>query len=150
VILDEADVMLKLGFKDDIDKIMEAVNEVREGEVQVGLFSATMPSWVRDIAKNFMKPNFRVVDLAQDLSNKTAKNVRHLAIECPWSERLDALGRILSCYGTGKTIVFTSTKADANDLLVSDKIANDVEVMHGDIAQNQREVTIKRFKEGKF
>jgi len=46
--------------------------------------------------------------------------------------------------------VFTSTKADANDLLLTDKIGSDMEVMHGDIAQNQREVTIKRFKEGKF
>lgn len=52
--------------------------------------------------------------------------------------------------GTGRIIVFTSTKADANSLLLSDKITHDVEVMHGDIAQNQREVTIKRFKDAKF
>jgi ATP-dependent RNA helicase DDX21 len=51
---------------------------------------------------------------------------------------------------TGKTIVFTQTKADANSLILTDKIKEDVEVMHGDIAQNQREVTLKRFKEGKF
>lgn len=56
------------------------------------------------------------------------------------------------CYGgeSGKTIVFTETKADANALILSDKIKKDVEVMHGDIAQNQREVTMKRFREGKF
>ena len=52
--------------------------------------------------------------------------------------------------GSGKTIVFTQTKADANSLILSDKIKQDIEVMHGDIAQNQREVTMKRFKEGKF
>ena len=52
--------------------------------------------------------------------------------------------------GTGRIIVFTSNKADANSLLLSDKITHDVEVMHGDIAQNQREVTIKRFKDAKF
>jgi ATP-dependent RNA helicase DDX21 len=46
--------------------------------------------------------------------------------------------------------VFTQTKADANALILSDKIKQDIEVMHGDIAQNQREVTLKRFKEGKF
>jgi ATP-dependent RNA helicase DDX21 len=57
----------------------------------------------------------------------------------------------VSCYGgTGRIIVFTSTKADANSLLLSDKITHDVEAMHGDIAQNQREVTMKRFREGKF
>lgn len=51
---------------------------------------------------------------------------------------------------SGKCIVFTQTKADANALILSDKIKQDIEVMHGDIAQNQREVTLKRFKEGKF
>jgi ATP-dependent RNA helicase DDX21 len=55
------------------------------------------------------------------------------------------------CYGgVGQTIVFCSTKQEANSLLLSDKIKKDIEVMHGDIAQNQREVTLKRFKEGKF
>jgi len=51
---------------------------------------------------------------------------------------------------SGKTIVFTHTKNDANALILSDKIKQDIEVMHGDIAQNQREVTLRRFKEGKF
>jgi len=50
----------------------------------------------------------------------------------------------------GKVIVFTQTKADANSLILSDKIKQDIEVMHGDIAQNQREVTMKRFKDAKF
>lgn len=54
-------------------------------------------------------------------------------------------------YGAlGRIIVFTSTKSDANSLLLSNKITHDVEVMHGDIAQNQREVTLKRFKDNKF
>jgi superfamily II DNA/RNA helicase len=58
------------------------------------LFSATVPSWVRDIAREHMRPDFRVVDLAQDLKNKTARNVRHLAIDCPFHERLDALAKV--------------------------------------------------------
>ena len=53
-------------------------------------------------------------------------------------------------YGGGsKTIVFCQTKADANEIMLTDKIKS-IEVMHGDIAQNQREVTIRRFKENKF
>jgi len=85
------------------------------------------------------------------LTRRTAKHINHLAIDCPFHERLDALSKVLSCYGgTGRIIVFTSTKADANSLLLSDKITHDVEAMHGDIAQNQREVTMKRFREGKF
>jgi len=64
---------------------------------------------------------------------------------------MQTLADILLIYGgLGQTIVFTSTKAEANQLLVSDKMKADIEVMHGDIAQNQREVTLKRFKEQKF
>lgn len=57
----------------------------------------------------------------------------------------------MNCYGgTGRIIVFSSTKADCNSFLTSDQISHDVEVMHGDIAQNQREITLKRFKDLKF
>lgn len=98
-----------------------------------------------------MKRNLRTVDLCQDLTNKTAKAVTHLAIDCPYQNRMSALADVLTCYGgSNKTLVFTQTKQDANSLVLSDKIKYELEVMHGDIAQNQREVTMKRFKEGKF
>ena len=58
---------------------------------------------------------------------------------------------LVNCYGgSGRIIIFASTKADANALMVSSDITHELEVMHGDIAQNQREVTIKRFKDCKF
>ena len=57
------------------------------------MFSATIPPWVKDIAREHMEQNFRVVDLAQDLKNKTARNVKHLAIDCPFHDRLDALAK---------------------------------------------------------
>lgn len=64
---------------------------------------------------------------------------------------MQTLADILVIYGgLGQAIVFCSTKAEANALLLSEKIKKDIEVMHGDIAQNQREVTLKRFKEQKF
>lgn len=64
---------------------------------------------------------------------------------------MSALADLLMVYGgDGRSIVFTQTKADANQLILTDKIKQDIEVMHGDIAQNQREVTLKRFREGKF
>lgn len=84
-----------------------------------------------------MKREVRIVDLAMDLKNKTARNVQHLAIDCPFQNRLKTLGDLLVVYGQqGKTIVFTQTKADANSLLLSEQIKLDIEVMHGDIAQN--------------
>jgi len=99
-----------------------------------------------------MAPDFTTIDLARDLKNKTSKTVDHLAINCPYHNRLSALADILLIYGgIGQTIVFCSTKQEANSLLLTDKFANlGLEVMHGDIAQNQREVTLKRFKDKKF
>ena len=91
------------------------------------------------------------MDLAKDLKGKTQKNITHIAINCPFHNRMQTLADILVIYGgLGQTIVFCSTKAEANSLLLSEKINKNIEVMHGDIAQNQREVTLKRFKEGKF
>lgn len=85
LVLDEADVMLKLGFKEDVDKILKTVREVCDKEaLQICLFSATIPSWVKQLARQYMKKGFRIVDLAQDLKNKTASSVQHLAIECPF------------------------------------------------------------------
>lgn len=95
LVLDEADVMLKLGFKEDVDHILEQARQTCDKEnLQISLFSATIPDWVRDIARQHMKANYKVVDLAKDLTNKTARNVRHFAIECPWHERLEALTKV--------------------------------------------------------
>jgi ATP-dependent RNA helicase DDX21 len=85
------------------------------------------------------------------LSNKTAKNVKHLAVYSSWHDRLDALSKILTCYGgNGKIIVFTSTKADANNVyyFANRIVRGGAGVMHGDIPQYQRESTIRAFKEG--
>jgi len=65
--------MLKLGFKEDVDRILKNVREVCDQDaLQLCLFSATIPTWVKSIARQFMKKGFRVVDLAVDLKNKTA------------------------------------------------------------------------------
>lgn len=77
---------------------------------------------------------FKTLDLVSSLKNKTAKTVEHLAINCPYPNRVSALADILIVYGIGQSIVFTSTKQEANSLLLSEKMKKDVEVMHGDIA----------------
>ena len=116
------------------------------------MFSATIPPWVKSVASSFLKRDFKTVDLCKDLSYKTSKTIKHLAINCPYHNRMSALADILIIYGGfGQTIVFTQTKAEANALLQSEKMnGKALEVMHGDIPQNQREVTLKRFKEKKF
>jgi len=83
VILDEADQMLKLGFKEDVEQILESVKKQTKSAMQLCMFSATIPQWVKEIALEHMKQQFLYLDLAKDLKNKTAKKVRHLAINCP-------------------------------------------------------------------
>jgi superfamily II DNA/RNA helicase len=84
IILDEADQMLKLGFKEDVEKIMNNIKEKAPRDVQILLFSATVPKWVKTVADEFLTPNFKTIDLAQNLKNKTSKTVHHLAINCPY------------------------------------------------------------------
>lgn len=149
-ILDEADQMLNLGFRENVEYITATIKKANTSELQCLMFSATIPKWVQSVAYSFLKPGFATIDLVKDLKNKTSKTVKHLAINCPYQNRISTLADVLICYGGGQIIVFTSTKKEANDLLLSEKIKKDIEVMHGDIAQNQREVTLKRFKEKKF
>lgn len=152
VCLDEADQMLNMGFQEDVEEVMNSVSKVAKEKPQFMLFSATVPHWVKDVARKYLDPKYEYIDLVKDLKNKTSKTVQHLAINCPFFNRTSTLADILLCYGGlhGKTIVFAQTKADANSVMLADKVTHDVEVLHGDIAQNQREVTLKRFREGKF
>ena len=99
IVLDEADQMLKLGFKEDVERIMTNIKEKAPRDVQVLLFSATVPRWVKNVAENYLAPNFRMIDLAQNLKNKTASTVNHLAINCPYHNRMSALADVLIIYG---------------------------------------------------
>lgn len=107
-ILDEADIMLNLGFKEDVETIMRTIKSAGPRDLQCLMFSATVPSWVHQIATMFLKQNYKTIDLVSNLKNKTAKTVRHLAINVPWQNRISALADILICYGgQGQSIVFT-------------------------------------------
>lgn len=65
LVLDEADQMLKLGFKEDVDKIFAQITKnINVAKLQVCLFSATIPPWVKQLARSYMKKNLRIVDLA--------------------------------------------------------------------------------------
>lgn len=103
--------MLKLGFKEDIDKILNTIREQRKEPIQILLFSATFPRWVQNVAREHMDPRTVTVDLTKDLKNKTSQTVNHLAINCPYHNRMSTLADILIIYGgVGQAIVFCSTK----------------------------------------
>ncbi len=130
---------------------MKKQKEEGKSKIQCLLFSATIPDWVRNIARPFMSPDLLTIDLCKNIKNKTAAGVQHLAINCPYQNRANTLADVVLCYGGKhkKTLVFSHTKAEANELFLNEKFKG-VEVLHGDIPQNQREITFKGFKEGRF
>lgn len=149
VILDEADRMLEIGFKEHMDKILAFCTE--NNKPQMLLFSATMPSWVEEVASKYMnKP--KTVNLVSNSDNKTSVTVNHLAIRCMWQNRNDIIGDIVQQYSGrhGRAIVFTQTKVQANELSVSTSINMEAQVLHGDIPQSQRELRLQGFRDGKF
>lgn len=72
IILDEADQMLKLGFKEDVEKIMTTIKDKGPKDIQFIFFSATIPRWVKAVAEEYLNKNYKTVDLAQNLKNKTS------------------------------------------------------------------------------
>lgn len=82
IVLDEADQMLKLGFKEDVEKILSTIKKHQAGrqDLQICLFSATVPDWVKNLARIHMKRDYKYIDLCADLSNKSNKNIQHISI----------------------------------------------------------------------
>jgi len=150
-VCDEADEMLNMGFREDVEKIIS--NIPKANNVQILLYSATIPGWVQSLAKKVLKKNQILVDLVTTDKEKTqaAVGVSHVAISSPWRERLNVLADIIKVHAKGgKTMVFTETKKEANEVALSSSISSICQVLHGDIAQKQREITLSSFRNGLF
>ncbi|NID15324.1 DEAD/DEAH box helicase [Luteibacter yeojuensis] len=144
VVLDEADEMLRMGFIDDVEKLLQATPEGR----QVALFSATMPAPIRRIAQTYLKNPSEVT-----IKNKTttAANIRQRYWWVSGVHKLDALTRILEAESFDAMIVFARTK-QATEELASKLQARGfaAAAINGDIAQAQRERVIDQLKTGKL
>ena len=159
IILDEADKMLDMGFEESITDIYKKIIETdkdkdkeKKRDIQVCLFSATIEDWVRKVAKKIMPNKDEIfIDLVKDLGNKTPKTVTHLAVNCIKSEKTTTIADLILCYGgrNKSTLVFVNTKRECSDLMISDKIKEEVQIIHGDINQTQREATLTAFRNGK-
>ncbi|KAK9823222.1 hypothetical protein WJX72_001159 [[Myrmecia] bisecta] len=148
-VLDECDEMLNMGFVDDVETILGAQTDTTS--VQTLLFSATLPVWVKNITKRFLKPTYKTVDLVGTEKMKASASVRHMVLPCHWSQRPTIVADLVRCYGAlGRSIVFTETKKDANELTTSLGENVGARALHGDIPQNQREVTLAAFRAAKF
>jgi ATP-dependent RNA helicase DDX21 len=147
VILDEADMMLSVGFDEDVETILESVPEKR----QTMLFSATMPSWVKRLTKKHLKDPVLVDLVGDSQSGKLNENIRSMAVQVEPAMRRSVLADVLTVYGAvGKSIVFTQTKRDADEVAAGIAQVLPCEALHGDMGQKQREVVLQNFRKGKF
>jgi ATP-dependent RNA helicase DeaD len=140
VVLDEADEMLNMGFRDDIDFVLK--NTINRESTW--LFSATMPPEVRAISRNYMKDPKEVTVGRKNSSNE---NIDHQYSIVPAHNRYEALKRLIDFNPGMYGIIFTRTKADAQD--ISEKLAKagyDIEALHGDLTQQQRDKVMGRFR----
>jgi len=140
VVLDEADEMLNMGFRDDIDFVLK--NTVNRESIW--LFSATMPSEVRAISKNFMT-NPQEVTVGK--KNTANVNIDHQYFITPAHSRFETLKRLVDFNPGMYGIIFTRTKIDAQN--ISEKLSTegyDVEALHGDLSQQQRDRVMQRFR----
>mgnify|MGYP000845716688 FL=1 len=143
-ILDEADEMLNMGFVEDIEKILTFTNE----DKRMLFFSATMPDEIMKVAKTHMK-EYEV--LAVKSRELTTDLTEQIYFEVNERDKFEALCRIIDLTKEFYGIIFCRTKTDVNEIVgrLNDR-GYDAEGLHGDIGQNYREVTLKRFKTKKI
>lgn len=144
LVLDEADEMLRMGFIDDVEWILEQTPENR----QIALFSATMPQQIRRIATKYLNDPAQVTI---KVKTTTASTIRQRFWPVSGLHKLDALTRILEAEDFDAMIIFVRTKNSTVEL--AEKLearGYSAAALNGDIAQNQRERTVNQLKNGKL
>jgi len=140
VVLDEADEMLNMGFKEELDTILE----VTPNDKQTLLFSATFPKEVNNIAKNYMH---NAIEIAVGGKNTGAVNVTHEAYITEEKNRYLALKRIADFFPDIYGIVFCRTRSETKT--IADKLIADgynADALHGDLSQAQRDMVMQKFR----
>ncbi|WP_406662494.1 DEAD/DEAH box helicase [Methanolobus sp. ZRKC3] len=144
MILDEADEMLNMGFREDIERILDNAPVER----QTLLFSATMPKPILRLTKEYQQNPEHINVVKREL---TAPKVEQFYIEMKGSEKADAVRRIIEANNFKSSLIFCNTKREVDTLLVKLKAhGHSVEALHGDIKQAQREITMKRLRDEKI
>ena len=142
VVLDEADEMLNMGFQEDINDILSTTPD----DKKTWLFSATMPTEVRRIAKKYMTDP---VELTMGTKNAGSVNVEHEYYIVKARDKYAALKRIVDFNPQIFAVVFCKTKLDTQD--VAEHLIKDgynADSLHGDLSQQQRDKVMQRFREG--
>ena len=140
VVLDEADEMLNMGFKDAIDDILSNTSD----EKNVWLFSATMPREVRQIASTYMN---NPMELTVGEKNQSNRNIEHQYVVIDERDRYAALKRVVDYNLDIFGVIFCRTKVDTQRIaehLIKD--GYNADSLHGDLTQQQRDRVMKNFK----
>ncbi len=140
VILDEADEMLNMGFKEELDSILAKTPD----DKQTLLFSATMSKEVRNIAKKYMDNH---IELSVERTNIGAKNVKHIYYMVHAKDKYEVLKRIADINPDIYGIVFCRTRRETKE--IANKLMHDgynSDALHGDMSQAQRDEVMKRFR----
>ena len=144
VVLDEADEMLSMGFREDIETILKDVPETR----QTVLFSATMPDPILELTETYLtEPHMIEINREQ----VTLENIRQIYVDVPMGRKLDALNLLLRAYEPRLCMIFCNTKAmveEVTQYLVRNGFA--AEALHGDLNQSQRTRVMDAFKSARI
>lgn len=141
IVLDEADEMLRRGFKADIDTILTFT----KNKADVWLFSATMPEDIQKIIKKFMSTGYKEVVI--DAEFQVNKNITHEYIVVEPKERLNAIHQFLRQHKDDRGVIFCNTKAESEKLNKQLQAKNYlVDVLNGDMNQKEREKVMRAFK----
>ncbi|ELP90553.1 ATP-dependent RNA helicase DDX50, putative [Entamoeba invadens IP1] len=169
IILDEADQMLNIGFKEDLNKILEAIHgnvtdDSKSGKdgykktnlnannkvIQTLLFSATVPDWVTEVSEKYLREDHVKIDVTST-TTQMPSNAKHYACMCFPYNKVETIVPLIKTYNpNGRTIVFCDTKKECGDICIKIGEHLSAQMIHGDINQTLRTQTIKGFKEDRF
>lgn len=145
IVLDEADEMLSMGFKKDIDRILEHTS----GSRNTWLFSATMPREIKELISAYMSTDAFFVQVDKD--NIVNKDIDHRYIICEGEDKFNTLVDFLNAQEENRGLIFCKTKAGAQTLakqLFSKNFSADT--IHGDLMQKERDKVMRAFKNEKL
>ncbi len=144
VILDEADEMLNMGFREDIDTILKEAPEER----QTVLFSATMPREIMDLTRKYQKDPVHIKISHKEL---TVPSIEQYYIMVSSSAKPELLSRLIDANDIKLALVFCNTKKRVDDLATEMQSRGySAEALHGDMRQEQRDKVMSRFRNGQF
>lgn len=143
IVLDEADEMLNMGFREDIETVLEYIPQER----QTVLFSATMPKPILDITRKYQRDAVTIKVVKKEL---TVPNIEQYYYDVKRKDKVEVLSRILDVYDPKLSLVFCNTKRMVDELVAAlQGRGYFAEGLHGDMKQAQRDRVMHNFRNGK-